>query len=361
MMKGKRNRIILDCDLMRHPHSGLYHYCLNLGNYVNRHLLQSGREGLSFYVPAHETGSFEDPGRCIIEKKWHHRYFSPFLWDCAVWHAPFQSGRILPMKNKKIKILLTIHDLNCLHEDKSARERRQSLEHTQTLIDRADAIVCISGHCKKDVQENMDTGDKPVYVIYNGTHQVGIPPATPAGYRPSRPFLFAMGYVNRKKNFHTLIPLLCDNDIDLVVAGRLDEPDYVEAMKEQARTMGVQDRLHLTGPVPEADKAWYFRHCQAFSLPSLAEGFGAPVVEAMLFGKPLFLSALTSLPEIGGDAAFYFRNFEPGHMQEVYRQGLEKAAQPGYAEYVRQRGQTFRWEEKAAEYAEVYLSLLSST
>lgn len=357
-MYQKRKRIILDCDLMKFPNSGLYHYCLNLGNYVNRHLKKYKTDPISFYVPEREKKTFVSPSNCIVEKKWHHKFIKPFLWDCHIWHAPFQSGRILPMHTKKIKVLLTIHDLNCLHEDKSAKERRLSLQHTQKLIDRADAIVCISHHCKKDVIENMETGAKPVHVIHNGTHHVSIPPDLPMGYKPERPFVFTMGYVNRKKNFHTLVPLLAQNDLELVIAGKLDEPDYITNMKSDAESLGVIDRLKILGPVPEEDKAWYFNNCLAFALPSLAEGFGAPVVEAMGFGKPLFLSNLTSLPEIGSDVAFYFDSFEPNHMQSVFTYGMAEYRKNGLADRIRKRGHEFSWEVKAAEYCKLYESLM---
>ena len=357
-MAIKRNKIILDCDLMRYPHSGLYHYCLNLGNHVNRLLETRGGSPIACYIPdgGHQRYGLE--GRVIKEKKWHHRFFQPFLWDCAVWHAPFQSGRIIPMHDKRIKVLLTIHDLNCLHEDKSAKERRLSLEHTQRLINRADALVCISDHCKKDVLENLDTGAKRLYVIHNGTHAVGEAPMAPKGYHPSRPFVFAMGYVNRKKNFHTLIPLLENKELELVVAGKLDEPDYIDMMKRQAEEWQVQDRLKILGPGPEEDKAWYLQHCLAFALPSLAEGFGAPVVEAMRFGKPLFLSNRTSLPEIGKDVAFYFDHFEPDHVRQVFEEGISIYNQNGLALKIKERVKDFNWEDKAAAYCQVYESLM---
>ncbi len=350
-------RVILDCDLMRYRDSGLYHYCLNLGNYVNRQLEKEKGRKISFYVPSAEDDTFEDSNNCIVERKWHHSFLKPFLWNCDIWHAPFQSGRILPSANSKLKILLTIHDLNCLHEDKTAREIRLSLEHTQKLIDKADALVCISQHCKKDVVENLDITGKDVVVIHNGTHHVNVPPQNPDGYKPSRPFLFAMGYVNRKKNFHSLVPLLANNNIELVVAGKLDEPDYILKMKKNAEDMGVRDRLKIVGPVSEADKAWYFKNCMAFSLPSLAEGFGAPVVEAMAFGKPIFLSNSTSLPEIGADVAFYFNSFDPDHMQWVFQAGIAEYQRNGLSEKIIKRGLEFSWEEKAAEYCKVYKRL----
>ena len=92
-------KIILDCDLMRFKDSGLYHYCLNLGTHVKR-VLDVAQEGhMSFYVPPAEKHVFGQDAGFIIEKKWHEKFVKPFLWDCDIWHAPFQSGRILPKKN----------------------------------------------------------------------------------------------------------------------------------------------------------------------------------------------------------------------------------------------------------------------
>jgi glycosyltransferase involved in cell wall biosynthesis len=352
-------KIILDCDLMRYLDSGLYHYCLNLGTYVHRILQQDEQDKISFYVPAAESGTFPPGSSCIIERKWHHKLFKPFLWDCDVWHAPFQSGRVVPAHKRGVKTLLTIHDLNCLHEGKSRKEQIHSLQKTQRLIDQSDALVCISHHCKKDVLENLEVGDKPVYVIHNGTHHVQEPPVKPTGYLPVRPFLFTMGYVNRKKNVHTLVALLQDETLELVIAGRLDEPDYIHDMKQAAIRAGVADRLMILGPVTEADKAWYLHNCTAFLLPSLAEGFGAPVVEAMAFGKPLFLSNRTSLPEIGTDVAFYFHDFEQANMMEVFRNGMQAYYKNGLADKIRRRGAEFDWNEKAKEYIKVYRSMMT--
>lgn len=352
-------KIILDCDLMRYRDSGLYHYCLNLGRHIKM-LLEEEEEGhISFYVPSAEKKTFGKDANCITEKFWHHKYVNPFLWDCNIWHAPFQSGRIIiPPKNKSVKILLTIHDLNCLHEDIPAKEKADSLQKTQKLIDQSDNVVCISNHCKNDVMNYLDVKNKPIHVIHNGTHHVTEPPVKPVCYMPSRPFLFTMGYVNRKKNFHSLLPLLKNNELDLIVAGKIDDTDYQHAMWKQARLLGVSERLHILGPVSEEDKAWYLKNCLAFLLPSLAEGFGATVVEAMKFGKPIFLSNLTSLPEIGGDVAFYFNSFEPGHMQEVLSEGLFKYNQNGLAARIMERCNEYDWKQKAIEYLAVYRSMV---
>lgn len=362
-MSTPSKNIILDCDLMKYPNSGLYHYCLNLGNEMSELLTDKADLGISFYTPASAKNDFNRPASAIVERKGLHRYFKPFLHRCSIWHAPFQSGRVVPDKRRYpgLKVLLTIHDLNPLHEGKSNEEQKKSLAHTQSLIHKADALVCISEFTKSDVLTFCDTGNKPVHVIHNGSHQVHKPVLNNQSYRPSRPFLFGMGYVNRKKNYHVLLPLLENESIEMVIAGRLDEADYVNSILHTAESMGVSDRLRLTGPVTEGEKAWYYQHYLAFVHPSLAEGFGAPVVEVMQFGKPLFLSGLTSLPEIGGDAAFYFSSFEKEHMHHIFRKGMEKYNSNGLADHIRKRGAAFDWKQKAKEYLAVYRSMIGQS
>jgi glycosyltransferase involved in cell wall biosynthesis len=113
----------------------------------------------------------------------------------------------------------------------------------------------------------------------------------------------------------------------------------------------------MMGPVSEGEKSWYFKHCNAFAFPSISEGFGLPVVEAMSCGKPLFLSDKTALPEIGGDVSFYFKDFNPDHNQHVYRSGMQKYKANGLSEEIRKRGKTFCWHKSAKAYLDVYRSL----
>lgn len=265
---------------------------------------------------------------------------------------------MIPQHNKNIKVVLTIHDLNALHEGKPLEEQKKSLAHTQKLIDRSNVIICISEFCKQDVLKNCEVKNKPIYVIHNGTHSVGKPELHDTSYKPTLPFLFGMGYVNRKKNFHVLLPLLQNPDVEIIIAGKLDDPDYIETILAEAKRLEVNDRLHVLGPVTENEKAWYLKNCKAFVHPSLAEGFGAPVVEAMAFGKPLFLSQFTSLPEIGGDAAFYFRSFEPEHMQQVFHSGINEYSRNGLSKKIIARSEQFNWQQKAIEYLQVYKSLM---
>ena len=117
------------------------------------------------------------------------------------------------------------------------------------------------------------------------------------------------------------------------------------------------DNVRLLGSISENEKSWYYRNCYAFALPSMAEGFGLPVTEAMSVGKPLFLSNRTALPEIGSNVAFYFKDFSASHMQNVFQEGMRDYEEHQMQKAIIERGETFCWDKAADQYLEVYRSL----
>ena len=353
--------VIFDCNLMKFPHSGLYYYCQHLGEHLNTVLTDEHQSSLRMYLPPRKKLVLSPQPWHLVEKKWH-KLIQPFLNGCQVWHAPFQSGRIVPNKRRypHLKVVLTVHDLNVLHEDKSEAVQRKSLAHTQALIDQSDAIVCISEFTKNDVLTHCSVEDKPVYVIHNGINQLPAPVGDVTAYKPDREFLLGIGYVNKKKNFHVLLPLLQANpDLELIIVGHHDDPAYVGQMRSLAQSLHVEKRLHLLGTVSEEDKRWYLSHCKALLHPSLAEGFGLPVIEAMQFGKPVFLSTLTSLPEVGGSVAYYFPSFEASVVQETYANGINQYESLQNTEAIRANAARFDWEKSARQYLDVYQSLIN--
>jgi glycosyltransferase involved in cell wall biosynthesis len=134
--------------------------------------------------------------------------------------------------------------------------------------------------------------------------------------------------------------------------------DDAKALRAANRLPNVQYHLGVS----DAQKAWAYGACAGFLFPSLTEGFGLPPIEAMHFGKPVFLSALTCLPEIGGEAADYFEGpqaFEPAAMRAVVERGLARhAADPGRSAAVRAHAAQFSWDRAADAYAALYLRLL---
>ena len=142
----------------------------------------------------------------------------------------------------------------------------------------------------------------------------------------------------------------------MVIAGD-NATGYGKKMRESITSLGIGDRVILPGPVSEAEKLYLYQNCKAFFVPSIAEGFGLPVIEAMIAGKPVFCSDQTSLTEIGDQHAFYWNSFEPEAMLDIFTSGMNQFtdhARDAAIQYSRQ----FTWERNVREYIELYRRLL---
>ena len=106
-------------------------------------------------------------------------------------------------------------------------------------------------------------------------------------------------------------------------------------------------------------RQWLYENCEAFLFPSLTEGFGFPVLEAMQCGKAVFAARRTSLPEIAGGHACWWNSFDPEHMIDVVIDGLAAAGRtPGFAAAQRAHADSFTWRRAADDYLRVYDAVL---
>jgi glycosyltransferase involved in cell wall biosynthesis len=148
-------------------------------------------------------------------------------------------------------------------------------------------------------------------------------------------------------------------EIKLVIAGEKSGSYYKELVKT-ANKEGVENHVVFVGIISEEEKTWLYRNCKAFLFPSLYEGFGLPVIEAMRNGAPAIISNSSSLPEIGGGHAFYFNSYLPESMFEVIEDSLDKfsknpelrISQISYAN-------NFTWEKNVECYLKLYKEILS--
>lgn len=343
--------VMVDCNKMKKPNTGLYSFCKNLVNALNNPE-NSGGAQVSMFAPESAFHLFQ---KDIPKKKMHawHSFYLSLPREVKVWHETYQLGKYHPAGNQKR--VLTIHDLNFLYE-RNRKGLKSGLKHLQKNVDNADVLVTISEYTKKDLLNYIEVSGKDVKVIYNGCENYTGPVVSPER-TPVRPFLFSLGTILPKKNFHVLPCLLYKNDFDLIIAGNLSS--YSEKIMAEATKWGVENRVHIIGPVDEPVKQWYLKNCEAFLFPSVAEGFGLPVVEAMFYGKPLFLSQHTCLPEVGGNAAVYFNtDFDSEDMQQEFNKGMELFRQPGRLDELRKRVSLFSWDQAARQYWTIYRSLL---
>ena len=164
----------------------------------------------------------------------------------------------------------------------------------------------------------------------------------------------------RKKNVHLLVEMMKYlPDQNLVIAGNWSG-DYACMLQQQIKEENLRN-IYILPNVTEAEKAALYARCRAFLFPSLCEGFGLPPVEAMKLGKPIFLSTLTSLPEIGGEVAFYWNDLSPKPMAETVRKQMAVFdATSSYSNQLKQNAARFNWEDCVAQYIKYYLEIIES-
>lgn len=348
--------LFIDAERLRDLNSGLGQVCLHLGHELVRQCLPDWK--LTFLVPKGQTGIFGDKVS-YVEAGWLRKVWVSGKFD--VWHCLHQDSSFLPRAGQG-KLLVTIHDLNFLaRTDYTEAKKARKLARLQSRINQAAALTAISNYTASEVRQHLSL-HQPLTVIPNGVAvDPAQAPAFPSDDSPARsldgglPFFLFLGVIHPKKNVHTLLPLLeAFPDYRLVLAGPDGHP-YAQHIREQARKLGVGDRLLMPGAIDEPTKLWLYAHCDAFLFPSLSEGFGLPVAEAMTFGKPVFVSNLTSLPEVGGKEAYYFDSFEPERMAKTLHDGLHDFAQnPLRQQRMQKRAAQFAWSSVAAEYWKVY-------
>jgi glycosyltransferase involved in cell wall biosynthesis len=344
---------LFDCERMKYPYTGLFEYCSQLGRALK--VAADAEYETAFYVPPKYENYFGDDCRYYIYSPVH-KLFPLNIKQLDIWHSSNAQPAFVKCCGK-MKRIITIHDLNFLYEKSSSLKLNKYLNAFQYSLDRADAIITVSEYAKNDIVNHLNIGCKPIFVIYNGCNVLEFPDYESPVYRPSGTFLFSIGTVLAKKNFHVLPCLLKNYDGELIISGKVDD-NYARKIVDEAKKYGVEDRVRLTGPIKIEDKYWYLKNCSAFLFPSLAEGFGIPPIEAMYFGKPVFLSTKTSLPEIGGQYAYYFNDFDPENMRRVFESGMDHYSRTNPASLIIRHAGQFNWESSAKACWNVYKSVL---
>jgi glycosyltransferase involved in cell wall biosynthesis len=276
-----------------------------------------------------------------------------------LWHSLNQNIKIEPFYD--IPYLLTVHDIHFMTEGSSLLQMKLKAKFKEKL-NRSNAIVYISEFAKKDTHDNFDVPDVPEYVIHNGNTITDI--NIPENYKPAtvsnRPYLFSIGDFSERKNFMSLVEMLQFlPEYNLLLAGN-NNSVYTDKLTALVMSYGMEDQVFQLGKVGDVEKQYYLQNCEAFVFPSLREGFGIPPIEAMRFGKPVFLSNNTSLPEIGGEHSFYWDHYDPEYMANTLKLGMARFhnAQEFYENWYIDRAKSFSWENTAKQYVEVYQKLL---
>jgi glycosyltransferase involved in cell wall biosynthesis len=324
----------------------------------------------------------KSPNVSLVSVRWPMRLLHK-LWE--IWNVPtiehfvgevdvFHSPHVVLPPQKKGASVLTVNDMGYEKHPEyySNRALVDSLKRmAREAVEEATRIITISNASKSDLVEIMKVPEDEIQVIYDGVDAEMISSyletVPPEGEQQmldkwgiAEPFLLdVIGTVEPRKNLKRLIHAfnifreLTQLDWLLVLVGKIDS--CRKEIGGEIKDSKFGSHILILECLPDEDLWSLMSAAEVFVYPSLYEGFGLPVLEAMACGTPVVTSNVSALPEIAGDAAILANPFEP----EEIAHAIAEAASDGTLrrELVRkgkQRAKSFSWRRTAEETLEVY-------
>ncbi len=254
------------------------------------------------------------------------------------------------------KAAITVHDATpWLHRDTiSAGMRFYYGPLYKQALRRAARILTVSESSRADLVATLGVPTEHIHVTHNGVDRCFFEARPPRG--PRAPYLLAVGTLEPRKN----IPVLLDafrqlraegRDLQLVLVGRQGWADSLPLAELAAH-------VRLTGSIPDSELAELYAGASCFVLPSLYEGFGLCLAEAMAAGAPAVASDIPALRELAGDTVRYAPSGSSSAFADAIRLALDQRQESSaLAKRARERARRFSWDTCAAETMEVYRAL----
>lgn len=285
------------------------------------------------------------------------------LLHCPYWASPVFSP---------FRTVVTIHDMIPLV---LPQYHWRTISRMYTWLNcvaarRAHAIIAVSESSKRDIVRTLGIPPEKVHVITNAVHESYRPITEPwilgavrERYLLPPRFVLYFGGFDLRKNVHRVIkayaslPRTLRQEYKLVIAGRLHllgHPLYPDP-RPLVRQLGLEDEVVFTGQIREQDKVPIYSAASVFVFPSLYEGFGMPVLEAMACGCAVVTSNVSSLPEVVGDTGILVDPYSVEAIAQAIQELLEdpdRRAELGRR--ARERSRQFSWRQVAEQTAEVY-------
>jgi glycosyltransferase involved in cell wall biosynthesis len=295
-----------------------------------------------------------------------------FTGRLDLFHSP---DFVLPFVGGRIPTLLTVHDLSFVHYPETFPSRLTSyLNRTVPWsIRRSDHILADSISTRNDLKSIWNVPVEKVTVIYGGVDE-RFQPASDEAKAAVRarydlgaaPLILSLGTVQPRKNYEFLVrafePVARQAPHSLVIVGGKGWLD--EGLSAEIERAGLTGRVRLAGFVADADLPALYSAADLFVFPSLYEGFGLPILEAMACGVPVITSNASSLPEVAmGDhgvpaAVMLSPHEEFAWTEAILRLLKDRDTRRNLAEAGLAQSTRFRWQKAAKELASLYRALL---
>lgn len=278
---------------------------------------------------------------------------------------------IVPPKIKG-KVITTIHDMTYILypemvEKKTMERIKKGIGYS---VNRADKIITVSESSKKDIIKCLGVDATKIEVVYNGVEYECFSNSytkeqqckVKSKYNLPDKYILYMGTLEPRKNIESIISafsILISNDkiysdkIKLVIAGK--KGWLYESIFNQVQKLALEDKVIFTDYIEEEDKPLIYHMADMFVFPSIYEGFGIPVVEAMASSVPVITSTSSSLPEVAGDAAILVEPKDIDSMAKAMNKILEdEELRKFMIEKGHAQAKKFNWESSAEKLVGIY-------
>lgn len=292
----------------------------------------------------------------------------------CLFHPPdilFIPAHTLPIiRRPSLKTVVTIHGLEYeyLPQYYQFPQKLYLNKSTEYAVHHATHLISVSQWTKKQLVEKLGVDSKKISVVYEGipkgvTPQRMRPPAR--GYPlQGAPYILFVGTIQPRKNLVRLIEAFSTlqaqgQALNLVIAGKLGW--MCKEILAAPKRLGVEGRVKFLGYVTDRELASLYQNALFFVLPSLCEGFGLPVLEAMRFGCPVIAAKGGALPEVVGDAGILIDPYKIEEMAQAMKLMIENSdLREGLREQGYRRVHQFSWTRAARETIRVFEKVYES-
>lgn len=293
-----------------------------------------------------------------------------FTGTIALFHSP---DFVLPPVWGRIPTLLTVHDLSFEYYPETFTDSlvRYLKRVVPWSVGRASHILADSRWTKRDLISLYQTPAEKITVLYSGVNERFCPVRDQTDLALVRqkyhlgdePYIFTVSTLQPRKNHMMLIrafaSVAAEIGHSLVIAG--GKGWLYEEMMAEIERLGLINRVRFTGFVEDEDLPALYSGASCFVFPSLYEGFGLPILEAMACGTPVIASNASSLPEVSGEAALQLSPFDgDAWAGELLSLVKDEHRQRRLSEAGLARARRFSWRNAARQLLEVYDQLLSA-
>lgn len=267
---------------------------------------------------------------------------------------------------KNARVVYTLYDLSFLEypEFTSEENRWQCFNGVFDAAIRADFIIAISEYSRQRfLQIFPHFPEERTRTIYLGSRFEEGAEEKPISSLTPNQFWLSVCTLEPRKNLRLTLKAykqyinLHDDPKPLVLAG--GKGWLEDDIDEFIANIGLTQYVQRLGYVDDATLMWLYKNCWAFIYPSIYEGFGLPVLEAMSFGAPVITSNTTSLPEVGGDAVLYVNPVDEIEILEAFEQLMKHELRTQLKVKGQERAKMFSWAKTAEQVLKSYQDTLN--